>query len=203
MALSEGLDTTTLSTKLEENFVSPLTAVRGALEILRDFPDLDPQQHKHFVVSALDECARLERGVEELASAVYSAGRNADAQPRETEVASAFTSRIRIDDAAGIVEVDFSDFEFRSADLVNDFFDAIEGRVSPTGKRWYFMTNFQACSVWPEAWVAFAHRGKKISVQHALGTVRYSELHAEDQPDICASRAEALAKIEAMKADQS
>jgi hypothetical protein len=38
------ISTLTLSTKVEEEFVSPLTAIRGALEILRDFPALEQVQ---------------------------------------------------------------------------------------------------------------------------------------------------------------
>ena len=195
------LDTTTLSTKLEENFVSPLTAVRGSLEILRDFPDLETRQRQQFVASALEECARLERGIEELAAAVYAAGR-----AQESEAASpieaapgTFSERLQIDEAAGIVEVDFSGFEFSNSKVVNAFFDAIEDFVRPTGRHWYFVINFQDCRVWPEAWVAFAHRGKKVTVNLALGAVRYAE-GAEGDPGIFPSRDAAMAEVERMKA---
>ena len=208
--MSSAPDTTTLSTKLEENFVSPLTAVRGTLEILRDFPDLDVRQRRRFVESALDECARLERGVEELASAVYAAGRHAHGAAKEAYAPSApdsYRERLKVDDDADVVEIDFSEFEFSSAKLVNEFFDAIEDLVQPTARRWYFVTNFRDCRVWPEAWVAFAHRGKKIRVNHALGTIRYAEPptgesgseSAQSDPSICGSRDEALAKIDEMK----
>jgi hypothetical protein len=205
-------DTSTLNTKLEEDFVSPLTAVRGALEILRDFPDLEPDRRQRFVENALRECARLEGGVNELAAAVYAAARRA-AQPAEPETEPAgtpgatYASRIRVLDRLETIEIDFSDFEFSNTATVNAFFDAIEAVVRPTNRQWYFMTNFRNCSVWPEAWVAFAHRGKKIRVNHALGAVRYAETEAGEprlrsrtyEPGLCASRDEALAEIEQMK----
>ena len=132
------LDTTTLNTKLEENFVSPLTAVRGVLEILRDFPDLEPSDHRRFVQSALDECARLERGIDELASAVYAAPRTVDEVRSEGALSgtlSPFSDRLQAHNDSGIIEVDFSGFEFSSVDVVNNFFDAIEAFVEPTARR--------------------------------------------------------------------
>jgi len=200
---SDPLDTTTLSTKLEENFVSPLTAVRGSLEILRDFPDLEARERRRFVESALQECARLERGVQELAAAVYAAARAQVAGPEQSAsvAAGANTDRLRIDEAAGVVEIDFSDFEFSKSSIVNAFFDVIECLVRPTGRRWYFMTNFRDCRVWPEAWVAFAHRGRKVAVNLALGTVRYAEGGPGD-PGIFPSREAALAEIGRMKASK-
>lgn len=201
-------DTTTLSTKLEEDFVSPLTAIRGSLEILRDFPDLDTNQRRRFVTSAIEECGRLERGIQELAASVYAAGRRA--RPAEAEspqrMTGPYAGRLRADGELGVVDVDFSDFEFSSTALVNEFFDAIEALVSDTGRRWFFVTNFRNCRVWPEAWVAFAHRGKRVSVVHALATVRYAE-HGDEagapgvaERDLYPSRAAAMAQVERMRA---
>jgi len=204
---SDKPDTSTLSTKLEEDFISPLTAVRGSLEILRDFPDLELRQRLRFVESALQECTRLERGVEELATAVYAAGRQAHSQEQTTAEEPAdetYAGRIHIRDQLEVVEIDFSDFEFRNSRAVNEFFDTIEVLVRATKRNWYFIANHRNCRVWPEAWVAFAHRGKKINVNYSLGTVRYQEDvgSREGDPGICASREEALAKIETMKSER-
>jgi len=203
----ESLNTSTLNTKVEEDFVSPLTAVRGALEILRDFPDLDADRRQRFIENALTECARLEKGVEELAATVYAAARRDQlAEPAKTE-GEAYEGRIHVLDQLGIIEVDFGDYEFTDSNKVNAFFDALEAVVRATNRRWYFMTNFRNCQVWPEAWVAFAHRGKKARVNHALGAVRYSESEAGTprprsetyEPGLCGSREEAMAMIERMK----
>jgi hypothetical protein len=71
--------------------------------------------------------------------------------------------------------------------------------------------NYRNCSIWPEAWVAFAHRGKKVNVSHSLGTVRYAPSQTtgdkinEDSrserfdPNLFSSREAALAKVEEMK----
>lgn len=201
-------DTSTLNTKVEEDFVSPLTAIRGALEILRDYPDLESDRRLRFIENALGECARLERGVTELATAVYAAARRVAPEAETEEPARPeFADRILVLADLDTIEVDFSDYEFSDSNKVNAFFDAIEATVQPTNRRWYFMTNFRNCSVWPEAWVAFAHRGKKIRVNHALGAVRYAETpegehHARSgtyEPDLCDSREEALEAIGRMK----
>lgn len=181
--------------------------MRGCLEILRDFPDLELRQRLQFIENALQECTRLERGIEELATAVYAAGREAHSQDQPTGEPPAtptYAGRIQIHDELEVVEIDFSDFEFRSSKAVNEFFDAIEALVRATNRSWYFMANHRNCRVWPEAWVAFAHRGKKINVNYSLGTVRYQadDGYRESDPSICASREEALAKIDSMKSDR-
>ena len=69
--MSEPADTSVtlaLNTKLEKDFVAPLTAVRGALEILRDFPDLDARERQQFVETALESCSRLTVGINDLAN---------------------------------------------------------------------------------------------------------------------------------------
>ncbi len=202
-----------LNTKLEEDFISPLTAVRGAIEILRDYPDLAADERNRFIETALRECARLEKGVADLAETVYAAGQRAHLRPATSlspETYREYAGRIRFHDAIDVVEIDFSDFAFRNSKIVNDFHDVIEAEVSATGRDWYFVVNHQACSVWPEAWVAFAHRGKKVQVAHALATVRYAaEPDSGDQssnasraghdPNMFASRDLALAHVEELR----
>ena len=74
-----------------------------------------------------------------------------------------------------LIEIDFSDLESRNSGLVNAFYDELDALVEASGQRWFFLVNYRQCTVWPEAWVAYAHRGKKISVSYALGTARYAE----------------------------
>ena len=54
--------TLALSTKVEEDFVAPLTSLRGSLEILRDIPDLSEEERRRFLETALRGCnAKFER----------------------------------------------------------------------------------------------------------------------------------------------
>ena len=203
-----------LSTKLEEDFVSPLTAIRGSLEILRDFPDLAVSERERFIEMALGSCARLQKGVEQLSQAVYGAGQQAQALPVKEppkEADRSHESRIHFLDDAEVIELDLSDLVFSSSTLVNEFYDTVERLVVASGRDWYFLVNYSDCSIWPEAWVAFAHRGKKINVGFSRGTVRYAVnqdsesegrngARSDFDPDLLPSREAALAKIEEMKA---
>ena len=47
-AAADATSTEALGTKLEQDFVAPLTAVRGALELLRDFPDMSELERERF-----------------------------------------------------------------------------------------------------------------------------------------------------------
>ena len=165
-----------LKTKVEEDFVMPLTAIKGALELLRDFPDIDNEKRHRFVVSALHECARLESGIEQLAESVYEAGRRGletENQPVPAALADQYIDRVHILADLDTIEIDFTDMQFTDSETVNAAYDAIEKIVAPTSKKWYFAVNHQGCRVWPEAWVAFAHRGKKINFMYSLGTVQF------------------------------
>lgn len=213
MADKTGSDLTlALDTKVEKEFVAPLTALRANLEILRDFPDLDAEERQKFLETAILACTRLEKAVEELGTAVYSAGRQAETRKSEDPSTSKhdkrYTERIEFLEDIDAVEIDFSDFEFSNSEIVNDFHDVVEEVVEATGRKWYFVVNYRNCSIWPEAWVAFAHRGKKVNTLYSLGTVRYVEAGPEEDdgtaaaqsddfdPDMFPSRELALAKLE-------
>ena len=202
--------TLALSTKVEEDFVAPLAAVRGALEILRDFSSLEAGERLRFIETALGGCARLQQGVDDLARTVYAAGQRTPA--RSTEDGgdpagdSGFAGHIHFFADRDIVEIDFAGIEFRSAKVVDSFFDVVERLVGATERRWYFLVHCGGYSVWPEAWVAFAHRGKKLNVAFSRGTARYDESSASGDdgtgkfaPDHFATREAALARIEQMK----
>ncbi len=193
--------TLALSTKVEEDFVSPLTAIRGALEILRDFQDLAQPERQRFIEIALQGCGRLEKGVEQLADTVYAAG--LEKQPQDS---GAFSDRIHFFPELDVVELDFQGFEFDSTERVNQVYDAIEAAIAATDRQWYVLVNFRDCSIWPVAWVAFAHRGKKLNAACSLGTVRYADAAPDElpaDPNIRPSREDALAAIEDMKAAAS
>lgn len=204
--------TLALNTKVEEDFVSPLTAIRGSLEILRDFPDLAEDEQQRFISSALRGCARLETSVEQLAATIYASDQTAAQGPSANlpeDEYRIYVDRIHFLKKIDAVELDFSNFEFSSTDIVNNFYDVIDAQFETSGQRWYVMANHSNCRVWPEAWIAFAHRGKKVKATYALGSVRFSAPmpSAKDgsgdaqsfDPDLFTSREEALAKLEEMR----
>lgn len=203
-------DTVGLSTKVEEDFVSPLTAIRGSLEILRDFDDLSAVDRERFIERALTGCSRLEKSIKELSKSVYAAARHQN-ESTATESAredSEFAERITVHDAENVIEIDLSDFVFNGSALVNAFFDAIDRTIMNLGQRWYIMINQTNCQVWPEAWIAFAHRGKKVRVSLSKGVVRYEISNAVGDgsrtdprdSDLVDSRAAAWARIAELKA---
>lgn len=123
-----------------------------------------------------------------------------------------YSARLAFDAEREIMEVDFSNFTFSDAATVNAFYDYIDHELWKTAKSWYFMVNYNNCKIFPEAWGAFAHRGKKVNIKHSLGTVRYdaSPETAEEirrkantesfDPNLCASREAAIARIAKMRA---
>lgn len=206
--------TLALNTKVEEDFVAPLTALRGSLEILRDFPELAEDERLRFVETALRGCGRLEQAVKELGEAVYAAGKKAQASAAASvtpEEYKRYSERIKVLKVTDTIEIDFADFEFSSSRIVNHFYDVLEELIEASGSKWYFLVNYRNCRVWPEAWVAFAHRGKKVNVNYSLGTVRYTEPEAGNDgsdttprrdsfdPDMFASRETAMARLMEMK----
>jgi hypothetical protein len=199
--------TLALNTMLEREFVSPLTSIRGALEIMRDFADLSAQERDRFLNNALQDCLRLELGVEQLASAVYSADdRQLPDQSQTTleDIDAEYAERIRFYPELQMVEVDLSNLLLSSSKMVNDFYDTLDRLVENTGERWYVVVNQQQCSVWPEAWVAFALRGKKVNVNYSLGTVYYVNASSMEDtpnsdPELLGSRDEAVARIEQIR----
>lgn len=120
--------------------------------------------------------------------------------------------RIVFHDNLTIMEVDFSDITFESAEQVNSFYDRVDERISDTGKdKWYFLVNYRNCRLAPRAWLPFANRGKKVNIAHSLGSVRFEadeatkksieEHSAKEQFDanLENTREGALARIEAMR----
>ena len=194
------IDASVLNTHLEEYFIAPLTGIKGALQILQKFPDMDSSQRIQFVTNALKDCDRLENGVLSLSDSVYGALRTSSSgdSPSTPEAPEhADGDRISIIDNPPCIEINLKDYEFQNSKAVNQFYDALEASVRTTNKKWYMLVNYSAVRVWPEAWVAFAHRGKKINTGFSLGTVRYSEIPSESEhdPEIYASRVEALEVI--------
>ncbi|MFT5390478.1 MAG: hypothetical protein ACI8PT_000663 [Gammaproteobacteria bacterium] len=173
----------TSNTAFEDGFVTPLTAVRGALEILRDYPEPATRDRQQFVLSALAAYQRIEQPVEALGTTVYAArlpdSRLPDSQTQSNSPSLANStsnngasggacagtpppdrSRIKPFDDIGVIEVDFSERAFRSSRMIHLFYDALEEFVSASEQRWFLLVNYRNRSVWPTAWVAL-HTGAR------------------------------------------
>ncbi len=130
-----------------------------------------------------------------------------------TYTRSDFEPRIEFLLEDGIMEVDFSDFTFHQARDVDDVYDYIEELIARTGRKWFFLVNYNGTQIEPAAWVQFARRGKRLNIAASLGSVRYAagseterdiRLRAESQgfrPNIRNTREEALERIAEMKAE--
>ncbi len=193
-----------LNTALEASFVTPLAAIRGVLENLRDYPDMNETERERFVSMALTDCERLELGISQLSESVY--GKHEPDQ-ETAPIDSQFAERLFADPESNILEIDFSEFVFKSSALVNAFFDDIDNLIEASGHQWYLLVNYKHCRVWPEAWVAFAHRGQKVNQSYSMGTVHYIEAEGEDwrnsfavdDPNTFHSKDEAMARINELK----
>lgn len=125
---------------------------------------------------------------------------------------SDFVRRVRFDEDRTIMDVDFSHFTFHHSRDVNEFYDYLEERIKESDKRWFFLVNLNGCQILPEAWIQYAHRGKRLNEAGSLGSVRYAagseteadiRMRAESagfRPNIRNTREEALELIEEMRA---
>lgn len=114
-----------------------------------------------------------------------------------------------------VMEVDFSNVTFRHSGDVDAFYDHIEAEALATGRKWYFLVNYENCRIFPEAWVSFATRGKALNLACSLGSVRFGpgleteetiRMRAQSQdfrPNIRNTREEALERIDEMKREAS
>lgn len=121
--------------------------------------------------------------------------------------------RISFDHDLVIMDVDFSDFTFHHSRDVNDVYDHVEMRIRATDRKWFFLVNLENCQIMPEAWVQYAHRGKKLNIAASLGSVRYApgseteeeiRMRSESQdfrPNIRNTREEALERIAELRAE--
>lgn len=112
-----------------------------------------------------------------------------------------------------IMEVDFSEFTFHHSGDVDLVYDLIEELIETTGRKWYFLVNYNGTRIDPAAWVQYARRGKRLNIGASLGSVRFAagsetereiRLRAESQdfrPNIRNTREEALERLNEMKAE--
>lgn len=136
--------------------------------------------------------------------------------PHDPNYAQAdFARRLSFDADNVIMDADFSHFTFFHSRDVDDFYDFIEARIKETDRKWFFLVNLNGCRIMPEAWVRYAHRGKRLNIAASLGSVRFAagseteediRMRATTQgfePNIRNTRAEALDRIEQMRAELS
>jgi hypothetical protein len=124
-----------------------------------------------------------------------------------------FDPRIVFHNDLRTMEVDFSDFEFTTSELVNAFYDRIEERIAQSGRvHWFFLVNYSGCHIDSTAWAAFARRGKALNLAHSIASVRFDTSDATRQqierdaererfdPNLCVDRESALARLHALAA---
>lgn len=135
---------------------------------------------------------------------------------RHIEVASFgaadIQARLAFHPATSIMDLDLSNLSLEHAKDVDTLYDVLEDRLGETGRRWYFLINYENTRIQSPAWVRFAARGKALNEEFSLGSVRYApgsetetdiRLRAESQgfrPNIRNTREEALERIDEMKA---
>ncbi len=124
-----------------------------------------------------------------------------------------FVPRVRFMAEDDIMEIDLSNLKLHHSRDVDDLIDYLEELIQDSGRKWYFLINYNNCHIDPAAWVQWAKRGKELNIGGSLGTVRYEagseteadiRLRAETQgfrPNIRNTRDEALERIDEMKAE--
>lgn len=110
-----------------------------------------------------------------------------------------------------IVEFDLTGVVLEHSRDVHDLYDVLEEAISDTGRKWYFLINYENTRIFSCAWVEYAARGKALNEAHSIGSVRYApgsetetdiRLRAESggfRPNIRNTRAEAMDRIAEMK----
>lgn len=123
-----------------------------------------------------------------------------------------YADRITFDDELQIMEVDFTDFTFSSSAIVTAFYDTIEKKIEATGRKWYFLVKYRDCRIFPDAWMQYAARGKRLNLAYSLGTVRVDPAEGTRQeilnrartenfnPNLVPSRVAAMERIAEMRA---
>ena len=174
--------------------MAELTELKARLDALSRQDSL-----AEFVANALDECARLEAGIDHLADSVYT--ERPATKDAAQSVSDRFADRIRFGASDEVLDLDFSGFVFDSTEAVNAFYDEVDRTVNGTGRKWYVIADHTNCRIWPEAWVAFAHRGKQATVTYSLATARFNARMqgVNTDPSMFESRGAALAYIDQLR----
>jgi len=121
--------------------------------------------------------------------------------------------QIHFDDVTHIMELSLAGLRLHSIMEIGKLYDSIEDAIAGSGRtHWYFLVETGDLHVNPAVWSYWASRGRMLNLGHSLGTVRYgasaenrSRLESAGRvegfdPNICATREDALARISVLKA---
>lgn len=120
-------------------------------------------------------------------------------------------ARVTFHEAEEIMEIDMSGVALEHSRDVHDLYDVLDRMAAETGRKWYFLINYDGTRIFSNAWVEYAARGKKFNEAASLGSVRYApgsetetdiRLRAETgsfRPNIRNTREEALERIAELK----
>ena len=122
-----------------------------------------------------------------------------------------YAERITFHPDLQVMEVDFSDVTFNVSKPVNAYYDELDSQIAATGQKWFFLVNYHNCTIMPEAWIAFAHRGKLLNLGYSLGSARFSASSDTSEtileksqkenfdPNLFSSRQEALDYLQGLR----
>jgi len=119
--------------------------------------------------------------------------------------------RIRFLDDEQIMECDFSDLHLITQKQVNAFYDSLEDCIHDSAHdKWFFLVNYSNSRIDPDAWIAFARRGKSLNKTHSQGSVRFDASDTTRRqikrdagtenfdPNLFASRDDAIARLKSL-----
>lgn len=122
-----------------------------------------------------------------------------------------FEARATLVEDLQVLEADFSNFSFNTPADVHDFYDHLDHIMRASGRKWFFLVNYDGARIDSSVWVDYHRRGKKLNEDFSLGSVRYDaspETAAEIQrranteafdPNLFTNREDALARIAEMR----
>lgn len=120
-------------------------------------------------------------------------------------------NRVAFHAADDIMEIDLTNVALEHSRDVHDLYDVLEELIGETGRKWYFLINYENTKIFSCAWVEYAARGKSLNEAGSLGSVRFApgsetetdiRLRAESggfRPNIRNTREEALERIAELK----
>lgn len=91
--------------------------------------------------------------------------------------------RVEFLDEEDTMHVDFSNMSFEHSADVDFVYDFIQEQISPTGRKWFFLVNYNGTRIQSPAWVQKSARSKRLNEGWSLGTVRYA-MGSETETDI-------------------
>lgn len=91
--------------------------------------------------------------------------------------------RVEFLDSEDTMCVDFSDISFEHSADIDFVYDFIEEQLKSTGRKWFFLVNYNGTRIQSPAWVQKSARSKTLNENWSLGSVRYA-MGSETETDI-------------------